>query len=267
MGLRSTAALLGLITLVACRPDGVVLTYALAAGDSRTFLMRARADATWDIGGRGGRGSYSVEFEITETITSASDDRATARIEMVPVAFEEDGLPSPGAEQRTFELELGSKGEVLEVLEVDGIPASMLDPDQLVFLGTYRPPLPTERAGIADTWQSEQQLELAGSFQQLVIIGTLTSLNRDEDGAIARLAYTGRGPLIQSLDLPQGDARLTGSAQSSTRAVFDISGGVLRSATSRTAGTFDVRVVSSRSDAPITGSLELTLDLTIEKSD
>lgn len=228
--------------------------------------MRARAEAAWDIGGPG-RGSYRVAFEITETITSASDDRATVRIEMVPVSFEEDGLPSPGAARRTFELELGSKGEVIEVLEVDGVPASLLDPDQLAFLGTYRPPLPAERARIAETWQSEQQLELVGSFQQLVTIGTLTGLDRDEDGAIARLAYTGRGPLIRSLVLPQGDARLTGSADSTARAVFDISRGELRRATSTTTGSFDVRIVSSRSDAPVTGSLELTLDLTIESSD
>ncbi|MGH2748949.1 MAG: hypothetical protein ACRDKB_13660 [Actinomycetota bacterium] len=258
-------ALLGLAVLVACRPDGVVLTYDFGAGDTRTFLMRARAEAAWDLGDPG-RGSYSVEFEITETIASTSGDRATASIEMVPVAFEEDGLPSPGAAPRTFELELGSKGEVIEILEVDGIPASMLDPDQLVFLGTYRPPLPTDRAGIADTWESEQQLELAGSFQQLVTAGTLTSLDRDRHGAIARLAYTGRGPLIRSLDLPQGEARLTGSAESITRAVFDISRGALRRAASTTTGSFDVRIVPGGGDAPVSGSLELTLSLTIEST-
>lgn len=259
-------ALLGLAVLVACRPDGVVLTYDLVAGDSRTFVIGARAEAAWDLGGPG-RGSYSVEFEMTETIVSASGGRATVRIEMIPLAFEEDGLPSPGAAQRTFELELGSKGEVIEILEVDGIPASMLDPDQLVFLGTYRPPLPTDRAGIADTWESEQQLELAGSFQQLVTVGTLTSLDRDQAGAFARLAYTGRGPLIRSLDLPQGEARLTGNAESTARVVFDISRGALRRAASTTTGSFDVRIVSGADDAPVSGSLELTLDLTIESRD
>ncbi len=255
---------LTLVAPVACRTDSVTLAYQYPEGSSVTYRLIADAEAAWDIGTRGG-GSYRVVFEVTETVESEDDDGAIVAVEMRPIDVEESGLPSPGAQTRSFTLRLGSKGEVLEVIDVDGIPASVLEPDQLLFIGTYRPPLPVDDVRLDDTWEAEQELQLADVQQQIMTIGSLQGLDKDADGDIAELEYEGAGPLLWSTRLPQGDAELTGSAQTRSDALFDLDEGNLRSAASDTVGDFDVRVVPDDAEAPITGSLHLELDLEVSR--
>lgn len=226
--------------------------------------MEARASAEWDIGGPG-RGSYEVSFAVTETVQSSDDDGAVVTVEMEPTEVVENGLPSPGTEQRSFALRIAPNGEVLEVLEVDGVAADALDPDELIFIGTYRPPLPRDPVRLGDEWEAEQEVRLASVFQQFVTTGRLDSLDRDEGGKIARLDYFGEGPLVWSTELPQGQAELTGFAHTRSEAVLDIDGGFLREANSSTSGDFDVRVDPGGQQAPITGTLTLDLDLDLRK--
>lgn len=226
--------------------------------------MRARASAEWDIGGPGG-GSYVVTFAVTETVRSADDESAVVTVDMVPEQVEESGLPSPGSEERSFALRIGPNGEVLEVLEVDGVAADALDPDELIFIGTYRPPLPQERVRLGDDWEAEQEVRLGSVFQQFITSGRLESMDRDTRGRLARLQYAGEGPLVWSTELPQGEAELTGSANTTSDAELDIDGGFLREASSSTSGEFEVRVDPGGQQAPITGTLKLDLDLDLEK--
>lgn len=256
-----------LFATVGCRPDTVDLTYRYPPDSTITYRMHALASASWDIGGRG-RGSYDVTFEVTETVESdeAGED-VIVSVVMVPdpERVHERGLPSPGTTERSFALRIGKNGEVLEVLEVDGVPAEALDPDELAFIGTYRPPLPIDRVRLHDTWRSERAVELDAVFQQVVTTGELEGLRRDADGKIAELTYSGEGPLVWTTTLPQGEAELTGSGTTSSTAVLDIHGGSLRSATSTTQGEFEVRVDPGGGRAPIVGTLELDLDLTLER--
>jgi len=257
------------LVLTACRPDTVDLSYRFPEGEPLTYRMSARAEASWTIGTRGS-GSYEAVFQITESAEppDVGDGKVAAgvvTVTMEPVDIDEGGLPSPGAETRTFTLELGSHGEVLRILSLDGVPASALGPDQLLFIGTYRPPLPDEPVRLRDTWESRQELRVSSLVQDIVTTGELSELDRDSDGKLARLSFSGAGPLTWTAQLPQGEAELRGSAVTRTLAELDLEGGVLRAAESRTQGDFEVRVMTPSGRLPITGTLHLELRLAVEK--
>jgi hypothetical protein len=195
-----------------------------------------------------------------------SDSTGTVvKVSMEPIEVTEQNLPSPGAETRAFTLRLDPSGEVLDVVEVGGVPASALDADQLVFIGTYRPPLATGPVRLDDEWEAQQRVGLPEAFQQIATVGELVRLGRDADGDIAHLRYTGEGPLEWVTELPQGEAELSGSARTVSRAALDIDDGFLRRADSSTTGIFEVRVVTETGTLPLTGVLRLKLDLEIER--
>ena len=250
----------------ACRPDAVEIAYRFEEGQTSSYRITAQAHAQWNIG-EPGAGSYEVGFEVEETVTSADNDGAVVDVEMIPIpeSTREDGLPSPGLESRSFSLRLGPNGEVLEVLQLDGIEASVLDQDQLAFIGTYRPPLPPEPARLRDEWSDERRIRVGSTVRQIDTTGTLIGFRRDGDLRLARIEFTGRGPLEWVTTLPQGEAQLTGEADTSGNGLVDIDAGTIVEATSSTRGDFDVRVVPPGGKAPITGILHLDLRLTVER--
>lgn len=227
--------------------------------------MTATADAEWDIAGPG-RGSYEISFDVTETVDSKDDEGSIVSVEMVPTGAEEHGLPSPGLERRTFSLRLGENGDVLEVLEVDGIAAEVLDQDDLAFIGTYRPALPEDLVSLRDEWSEEREIQLGSTFQQIEMTGTLLGFRRSGDMRLARIGFTGRSPLEWITALPQGETQLDGEAETNGTALLDIEAGTLQEATSSTTGTFDVRVLPGGGAAPIVGTLTLDLRLTVERT-
>ena len=253
----------------ACRSDEVDLGYRYddPAIQRLTYIMDARAEARWDIG-EPGTGSYRVRFEVSETIEPETDGGAVVSVTMTRVDVEEDGLLSPGSEERSFVLRLGPNGEKLEVLEVDGVPATALDDDELALIGTYRPPLPLEPVGLGDTWNAQQELSIGSVFQQVDTTGELQGLHRDDDGdRIAELDYSGSGPVSQTLRLPQGAAALTGDTEVEIDADLDIDNGVLMDAISTTHGVFEARVIPEGQEAPIVGSLDLELHLRLRQTE
>lgn len=253
-----------LLVLVGCSPDQVELAYRFEEGTTQTFRMTARAEAEWDINGRG-QGSYDVSFDVTETVESQDEDGSTVVVEMVPTKAEEDGLPSPGLERRSFSLRLGPNGEVLEVLRLDGIEASALDQDELAFIGTYRPPLPGGPVRLRDEWADAREVQLGPTIQEIETTGRLASFSRSGALRLARIAFTGTNALSWETGLPQGNARLDGDATTSGTALLDIDTGSLQEATSSTRGDFAVRVLPGAGAAPIAGTLRLDLELTVER--
>jgi hypothetical protein len=206
-----------------------------------------------------------VSFDIEETVSTVDADGSILLVEMVPTDTEENGLPSPGLERRSFSLLVGPDGEVLEVLQLDGIEASALDPDELAFIGTYRPPLPRLPVRLRDEWTDQRTIELSSGIQEIDRTGTLVGFARDGDGELARIAFTGTSPLEWITSLPQGQAQLTGDAATEGAALFDMGAGNLDEATSSTSGVFQVRVIPGGGAAPITGTLRLDLELTVER--
>ena len=253
-----------LLLLSGCRSETLSLGYRFAPGTVLKYQMHASATVDWDIGGPGG-GSYDVTFEVVEAVESVDDDGAVVAVSMSPQSSSSDGLPAPGPEARSFTLEVGHNGEVRKVLEVDGISAQALDPNDVAFIGTYRPPRPLEDVAIRSSWSSRQEVQVGSVLQELATLGTLTAVGRDGDGTNATMSYKGSGPVTWNAALPQGNAQLTGVASTSSRAVLDIDGGFLRSAASTTSGDFDVEVANEAGGAPVVGDLHLQLTLDLRK--
>lgn len=261
---RLCAPLALLFLLSACRADTLSLHYRFSEGSVLKYEMHAAALATWNIG-RPGRGSYDVTFEVVEAVQSVDETGAVVAVSMSPKTSTSQGLPAPGPDARSFTLQVGNNGEVRKVLEVDGISAQDLDPNDVAFIGTYRPPLPLEAVGLQGSWNSQQQVQVGSVLQELATLGTLTGVDRDEEGASAEMTYTGEGSVRWQAELPQGAADLSGKAETSSQAVLDIAGGFLRSAASTTQGDFDVSVAPQEGGAPLTGDLHLELDLELRK--
>jgi hypothetical protein len=253
-----------MLLLPACRSDKLSLEYRFSPDTELTYRLTAEADASWEIG-EPGQGSYEVTFDVTERVESVDDEGAVVSVEMSPLEVHETGLPSPGAEQRSFTLRVGSNGEVLEVLDVNGVPAAALDHDELAFIGTYRPPLPLDPVGLRQSWSARQVVNLDLISQAISTRGRLLGLRRD-DHRLAELGYSGEGPLKWETTLAQGQAELDGSTTTRGEAELDVDGGYLRSATSTTSGDFDVRVVPSTGNVPVEGTLHLDLVLRIRKT-
>ena len=266
--MRITALILALACVgVACNPETVRLSYRFDEGAETTYRLVASAQARWDVG-ETGRGSYRVAFDVTETIEEVDDQGAIVVVDMVPLPEEsrEQGLPSPGLDRRTFTLRLGPRGDVMEVLELDNVVAQNLDPDQLAFIGTYRPPLAEEPIRLQGEWAGRRSLQLDSGFQDIATTGMLSGLARDGSHDLAEIGFTGSSPVEWVTFLPQGEARLTGDATTDGSAILDVTEGYLRSATSSTVGEFEVRVIPGDGQAPITGVLHLDLDLEVESS-
>ena len=257
-------AIAALLLLPACRSDKVTLEYRYTPAAELAYRLTADANASWEIG-TSGEGSYQVTFDVIETIQSVEPDGAVVSVTMKPIEVHENGLPSPGAEERTFTLEVGSNGEVREVIAVNGVPAAALDHDELAFIGTYRPPLPLDPVGLRQSWSARQIVNLDLISQAISTKGRLLGLRRD-DQRLAELGYSGEGPLHWQTTLAQGDADLDGSTTTEATAELDIDEGFLRSATSTTAGDFKVRVTPSTGNVPVTGTLHLDLVLHIDKT-
>lgn len=264
--MKVRALVLAAITLVmtSCRSDKLELRYRYEV-EQLEYVLTARAHADWQIG-EPGSGSYTVRFQVEESIEPQEDGGAIVDVTITPLEVTEEGLLPPGSEERRFRLVLGPNGEKLDVLEAGGVPARDLDDDELALLGTYRPPLPLAPVGLGDTWDAQQQVALKAVFQQVVTTGTLERLQRNSDGnRVAHLSYDGAGPLEQRLALPHGNARLTGDTSIAIDAAFDIDRGVLLDANSVTIGTFDARIIPEGEQAPIVGTLDLRLVLAIHE--
>jgi len=251
---------------VSCRPDAIELAYVYDAGRVLSYQMDAHAEARWDIRGTGS-GSYDVSFEVIETVQSVDATGALVLVEMRPLPAEERGLPSPGLESRSFSLRLGTDGELQDVLDLNGVAASALSNEEIGFIGTYRPALPMERIHLHDSWRVARDIAAGATFSQLDMRGVLAALGRDESGRLATIDFDGSGPVRWETLLPQGAATLEGTADTSGSAIFDIDGGFLRSGDSTTVGDFEVRVLPGGGRAPISGTLHLELELTVNQSD
>ena len=169
-------------------------------------------------------------------------------------------MPSPGSDERTFALQIDSRGAVLEILRVDGVAATDLAPDQLAFIGTYRPPLPIQPVGVHDEWTYEEPQGTASTTNGFATSGLLARFHRDPDADVAEIELTGEGPLTWTTDLLQGRADLAGQIRTRTTASLRVGDGALRAARSRTTGDFLVTVDRGR----IQESGRLHLDLAIE---
>ena len=260
------AIALGALAVPACRPDTVDLAYSFPEGATLSYELVSTVQANWDINGEG-EGSYRVAFDVTEEIESVDDSGAVVSLDLTRTSVEENNFTPPT--DTSFTVRVDEHGAVLEVIEVDGIAASLLEPEQRSLILTYRPLVALEPVRLHEEWDALQEFEGA-EFEQLNLVGRLEKLDRDEHGDIAALSYTGGGPLIGTRELPEGSAELSGSTTTSGEAVIDLEEGLLRTARSSTDYDYEVNVIPEDTANPISGTLEISQELEftrVEESD
>ena len=262
--MRKTVAAASIVVALAtpsCRPETVDLAYSFPTGSTLNYELVSTVEARWDIGTEG-EGSYRVTFDLTEEIQSVDDEGAVVSLELTRTSVEEDNFTPPT--DTSFTVRVDEHGAVLEVIEVDGVAATLLEPEQRSLILTYRPLVALEPVRLHEEWDALQEFE-GGEFEQLKLVGRLEKLDRDAEGDFAGVSYTGSGPLIGTRELPEGSAELSGETETSGQAVLDLDDGVLRTAASSTTYDFDVNVVPDDAANPIAGTLEIRQDLELTK--
>lgn len=263
---RLLVTVLAVLGAVSCSPrrEPVELAYTFSESKPSRYTLQARASADWDIGG-GGIGSYEALYSVVEEVQSVDESGAVVQVTMRSRWVREDNLPAPARRPTSFRLRVGRDGSVLEVLEVDGAPARDLAPDELVFIGTFRPPLPGRAVRPGGRWNATSGGDLGAVFRRIVTRGTLADVERTSSTTLAALSYAGGAPLVWTTELSTGLAQMSGSADTKTRAIFDVDRGRLNQATSSTTGSFEVRVVPRGQDRPLSGRLDLELELDLRR--
>jgi hypothetical protein len=261
---RIAAGLLVVLAIAGgCRPDTVELVYRFEEGREFRYTLTARGRVDYEFTTTTGSGNYLAVFDVTETIDTTDDDSAVVSVSMTPIRSVENGLQSPAGEELSFRSRIGPSGEVLEVLELNGVPASELGPEQIALIGTMRPKLPLEDETIGATWDAGQEFPLPSTFSEVSTTGELQALDVDSGGRLAQIGFRGGGPLSGTIAIAGGNAELTGALEVQGDAVLDVDGGFLRSATSSNAGDFQARLVPVN-EAPLTGAIHLELDIDLE---
>ena len=123
---------------VSCRPETVALAYQFPEGSSLSYEMVSSVRAEWDFGtGNGeseeatsssGEGSYEVVFDVTEEVESVDDSGAIVSLGLKRTSVNQDNLTPPT--DSSFTVRVNEFGSVTEVIEVDGVAASLLEPEQ-----------------------------------------------------------------------------------------------------------------------------------------
>jgi hypothetical protein len=243
----------------ACRPETVLLEYRFAPGTTVTYELVASVHAEWDVAGEG-EGSYRATFDVTQRVESSDEDGSVLAVQLHRTDFEQDNFAPPG--DSSFKVRIDEHGAVLQVLEVDGVAASLLTDEQRSVIRGVLPKLPLEPVALYAQWPALQEFE-GPQFERISFTGRLERLDVDEKGELANISYTGRGPLIGTADLPEGDAELDGTTSTTGEATLDLDEGVLRAATSTSRSDFDVTVIPEDAATSIEGSLHIeeTIDL------
>jgi hypothetical protein len=244
----------------ACRPDTVELGYRFEEGRVFNYRLTARGKVDYQFTTTTGGGDYLAVFDVTESIEATEGAGAIVSVAMTPVKSVENGLQSPAGEELSFRSRIGPNGEVLEVLALNGVPASELSPEQIALIGTMRPKLPLEDETIGASWDAGQEFPLPSTFSEVRTTGVLEGLEVDAQGRVAEIGFRGGGPLSGTIAIAGGNAELTGGLDVTGDAVLDVDGGFLRSASTVNEGDFQARLVPEN-EAPLTGLIHLELDI------
>jgi hypothetical protein len=258
--------------MVSCRPETVALAYQFPEGSSLNYEMVSSVTAEWDFGSQdeeteeatasSGEGSYEVVFDVTEEVQSVEEDGAIVALNLRRTSVEEDNLTPPS--DSSFTVKVNEFGSVTEVIEVDGVSANLLEPEQKSVIRTYRPLLAIEPVRLYQEWPGSQEFQ-GPEFEQLSLVGRLEKLDRDDKGDFAELSYSGEGPLIGAFELPEGDAELSGAAETTGEAIIDLDNGLLRTASSITRYEYEATVVPLAAGTPLTGPLTVEQELELTR--
>ena len=245
-----------LVSITACRPDTVRLTYRPEVGDVERYEVRVRSESEVRIGiAPPERREESVVLVAEHTVVQAGSDGV--RVEVV--------LTQEGEPQRRFVVVFDRSAQLRRVESIEGLPEEALGTFGIaeIFPAAAGAP-PDELLAPGDRWTIDEEFSLPGSPAPTRLDGTgrLLELGVVDGADVARIESHARLPLSAVRPSSRGELRLDGVQEGDYRATHDLDDGSVRSASSTTVGRYDLDVVPppGQGGRAVPGSLEVRVE-------
>jgi len=266
-----SAFLFLLLSLPACEPDQVTLSYGTQPGRRLAYRLSLNADIDRTLSGETRRQTVEASFVAEQTILSGGvGGTARARMVLRPRALVVDGRPQEVGIPEPFDVALGKDGRIVRIERGDR--EAQGDDESLAPLGLdrllprLRPVLPGRPVGPGDRWRSISTFnDEAGTFT-LSLRSRLDRLGRiaDRDAALVRTTY--ESPVRRREIFANAVTDIDGEDVGAQAAWFALDGFLVR-ATSDSVGTYRVvfRPPGERTGvAPVEGALTVQLHTEVE---
>lgn len=193
----------------ACASPPIRVTPTFPAGQQRTYALDARATTiTRTPAGERVENTRLLGRSILDLISIVKDG-TKARIEMKPSSLTRDGAAVETPKSQTANIVIGPDG-VIDVIEVDGVPTSLLPIGAADLAGILGPPLPTRglRPG--------ERFTLPGSS------GRVAALRVEQGYLCAILRIGARRPVTRTRQDDGRDISLNGTETADIEIAFAI---------------------------------------------
>lgn len=248
-----------LLVTSGCEQPSVRLEYRPAAGTRDAYELQVSTTRT-----------TSLKGESSRTERDAFSLRVTHRV-LVDGARVAVRLTGPGDADRDFVVRLDRAGQLTSVETVEGLPAAALGSlglSEVFPASVTAPPARPLRPG--DRWDVDVAVLLAGApAARLVGRGRLAAVGVSDGDELATVETDVSLPVdrVNPTD-SGGTAHLVGTQRTRVRTTHRLRDGVLRNATARTVGSYNLTLSPPSPDGgpPVTGTLTVVVTSTTKSS-
>jgi hypothetical protein len=192
--LRRLLASLSLLTLTACAPHQVTLSYRSEDGGLLSYRLDLDAEIERTLSGQTRHELVQATFRIQrEVLDVLPRGRTRARITLLPQSLRVNGAPRPVGEAQEFVVTARADGSVAGIDAGRGETTEVLAPVGIErLLPRLQPVLPARAVAPGDTWRSASALEDANGRFSLSLQSRLAALgtSRGHASALLRTMYT-----------------------------------------------------------------------------
>lgn len=240
-------------SLTGCRDDTVTLAFRPEVGATYRYEVRVRTESEVRLEGAEPTVTRDDTLLLAEhrVLESGSDG---VRVEVV--------LAAPGERARRFVVRFDRAARLQSIERIEGIPESALGDLGIAEVFPAAAGAPPERPlSPGDRWDIDDEVRLPGieGAARLQGQGRLVSVGVSGGADVADIHTTARLPLRTTSETPNGRLAIRGVETTEQSASHDISDGSVRSSSSRTTGSFTIRLdpPPGRPGAPVPGTMRV----------
>jgi hypothetical protein len=247
------AALVAVLALAACRPNGVRITYRPQRGDTSTYRVEVHAEVTTTIGDTAPR--HTVDDQVLMARHSVLSGGAGGSSVQVR-------LTGQGEAPRTFVVRLDRAGHLAEVQRVEGLPASALGGLGLSEIFPAAAGVPPDRLlAPGSRWRLNEPVALPSEApSRLLGTGRLVELGVVGGHKVARVRSSFRLPVRRTSDETQGRILIEGDQVVESTTVSRVSDGSVETVETATTGQFRLTLTpKDGSGATVPGQVQVVV--------
>ena len=241
------------MSLAACQPDTVRVTYRPEAGTTYRYEVRVHSLTLASLGdGEPQRTEEDAVLHVEHRVLDAEPD-GPVRVQV--------RLRRPNSAPRTLVVRLDRAARLETVETIEGVPTTTLGELGLTEIFPAAAGAPPDRAlRPGETWVIDEPVALPGTEpSRLAGEGRLAELGVIDGREVASIFSRTRLPVTRTTGVRQGTLQLRGNQVTESTARHDLSDGAVQRANSVTTGRFRVLLSPppGRSGAPLEGRLEI----------